>query len=95
MGPLDALQRGTAQIAQGEFDTRVTVVSGDEFEALAESFNGMAARLGRQFHALATMAEIDRAVLSVIDRERIVQTLLARIPDLYPCRAVGVTPSRF
>ena len=91
LGPLDALQRGTARIAQGEFDTRVTVISGDEFEELAESFNGMAARLGQQFRALATMAEIDRAVLSVIDRERIVQTLLTRIPDLYPCSAVSVS----
>jgi diguanylate cyclase (GGDEF)-like protein len=91
MGPLAALQVGTGEISQGNFDTRVAVISGDEFEELAESFNGMAARLGLQFNALATMSEIDRAVLSVIDRSRIVQTLLTRIPDLYPCSAVSVS----
>ncbi len=67
LAPLEELQKGTRRIAQRDFGSRVTVASGDEFEELGASFNSMAAQLDRQFHALATAAEIDRAVL-LVDR---------------------------
>ena len=75
--PLEELQKGTHRIAQRDFTSRVTVNSGDEFEQLAASFNTMATQLGRQFNALATAAEIDRAVLSATDATAIVDTILA------------------
>ena len=89
--PLKALQEGTRRIAQRDFGSRVTVVSRDEFEELGASFNGMAEELDRQFRALATAAEIDRAVLSSTDSSRIVETLVARTRDIYPCDMVSVT----
>ena len=51
----------------------------------------MAVQLGRQFQALATAAEIDRAVLSATDVAVIVDTLLARTRDVFPCDLVSVT----
>ncbi|MGZ8398557.1 MAG: putative bifunctional diguanylate cyclase/phosphodiesterase [Gemmatimonadales bacterium] len=89
--PLEELQKGTRRIAQRDFASRVTVTSQDEFEQLAASFNTMATQLGRQFNALATAAEIDRAVLSATDATTIVDTILARIRDVFPCRVVSVT----
>ncbi|MEP7175064.1 MAG: EAL domain-containing protein [Gemmatimonadales bacterium] len=89
--PLAELREGTRRIAQRDFASRVTVASEDEFEELAVSFNAMAAQLGRQFQALATAAELDRAVLSATDAESIVDTLLARTRDVFPCHMVGVT----
>ena len=89
--PLEELQRGTRRIARREFGSRVAVTSGDEFEELAASFNLMAAQLDRQFHALATAAEIDRAVLSSTDAAHIVDTMVARIRDICPCDLVAVT----
>ena len=89
--PLENLQEGTRRIAEKDFDSRVSVDSGDEFQELAESFNGMAGELGRQFHTLATMSEIDRAILSVFDTQQIVNTLLTRMPDVLPCRSVSLT----
>ena len=65
--------------------------SGDELEELADSFNAMAARLDRQFQALSTAAEIDRAVLAATDADEIVGTLLCRMRDIYRCDVVGVT----
>ncbi len=88
--PLQALQQGTRRIAERDFTSRITVRSGDELEELAESFNAMAGRLDRQFHALSTAAEIDRAVLAATDADEIVGTLLCRMPDIYPCDLVGV-----
>lgn len=88
--PLEKLQEGTRRITTGEFQSRVTVASGDEFQELAASFNTMTDRLGRQFHALATMAEIDRAILSVLNTEKIVDKVLACMRDILPCDRVSV-----
>ena len=89
--PLEKLREGTGRIAKREFDTRVTVTSGDEFQELAESFNVMASRLGKQFQALSTAAEIDQAVLGALDAQKIVATLLTRMRDIVPCDWVCVT----
>jgi diguanylate cyclase (GGDEF)-like protein len=89
--PLVELREGTRRIAQRDFGSRVLVTSRDEFEELATSFNAMAVQLGRQFQALSTAAELDRAVLSATDVASIVDTLLARTRDVYPCHMVGVT----
>jgi diguanylate cyclase (GGDEF)-like protein len=89
--PLEELQKTTQRIAHRDFTSRVIVNSGDEFEQLAASFNTMADQLARQFNALATAAEIDRAVLSATDATAIVDTILARIRDVFPCSVVSVT----
>jgi putative nucleotidyltransferase with HDIG domain len=89
--PLEKLQEGTTRVAQRDFETRVTVTSGDEFEDLANSFNVMAGQLGRQFHALRTIAEIDQAILGTLDTGKIVDTLLTRMRDVFRCDAVAVT----
>jgi diguanylate cyclase (GGDEF)-like protein len=89
--PLQQLQEGTRRIAQRDFGSRVAIRSRDEFEELGSSFNAMAGQLDRQFQALATAAEIDRAVLSATDASEIVSTLLARMRDVYPCSLVSVT----
>jgi diguanylate cyclase (GGDEF)-like protein len=89
--PLVQLQDGTRRIARQDFDWRVAVSSRDEFAELAHSFNAMADRLGRQFKALATAADIDRAVLGAMDVSTIVDAVLSRICDVYPCSAASVT----
>ena len=88
--PLMVLQRGTRRVTGQDFETRVEVTSGDEFEELAASFNAMAGQLGRQFRSVTTAAEIDRAVLSSVDRATIVDTALKRLPELVPCEALGI-----
>ncbi|MGH7489303.1 MAG: HD-GYP domain-containing protein, partial [bacterium] len=57
MRPLVELKKGTLRVAQGEFTHRVDLKTGDEFEALAGSFNSMADRLGEQFSALTVANE--------------------------------------
>jgi diguanylate cyclase (GGDEF)-like protein len=89
--PLEALHRGTRRLAEQNFDTRIEIASGDEIEDLANSFNLMAARIGKQFDTLAAAAEVDRAVLSLVDRSRIAETALARLPDLVKVEASCLT----
>ncbi len=89
--PLEKLKEGTRQIAQQNFSSRVDVRSGDEFESLAESFNSMAIRLGRQFHALTTIHDIDQAILGSLNRDGIVDAVLRHMPDLLPCECFAIT----
>ncbi len=89
--PLEKLREGTRRIAAQDFNSPVTIKSRDEFEELAASFNAMAGRLGKQFSALTTMGEIDRAILSALDTEKIIGVVLTRIPDVFPCNYVSVT----
>ena len=89
--PLKRLQEGTLQIANRNFEGRVAIQSGDEFEDLATSFNAMASQLGKQFKTLTTMGEIDRQILSTLDTETIVDTLLTRMPEVFPCDCIAVT----
>ena len=88
--PLAELQQGTRHIADRDFESRVSIHSGDELEDLGASFNTMASQLGRQFKALSTAAELDRAVLSSVDSTRIVDTVLGRLPDICECNALTI-----
>ena len=90
MVPIEQLGAGTRRIAARNFSTPVQVKSGDEFEALASSFNAMANRLNQQFTQLATIHEIDRSVLSVLDPSRIVDTVLVRLREVSPCEGIAV-----
>ncbi len=89
--PLEKLREGTRRIAKQDFNSPVTIKSGDEFEELAASFNTMASRLGKQFNTLTTMGEIDRAILSALDTEKIMDVVLTGIPDVLLCDCVSVT----
>jgi putative nucleotidyltransferase with HDIG domain len=88
--PLEKIKEGTKRIANRDFDSRVKVASRDEFEEVAESFNAMAKQLGRQFKTLTTMVEIDRAILSVLDTEKIVNTVLTRMSEVFPSKSVSM-----
>lgn len=89
--PLEKLQEGTRRIAEQDFNTPVTIKSGDEFEELATSFNAMASRLEKQFNTLITLNEIDRAILSSLETEKIVEVMLTCMHDITPCDHVSVT----
>ena len=88
--PLEKLREGTDRIARKDFTSRVLVTSGDEFEDLAKSFNVMAARLGQQFNALKTINKIDSAILSTLETEEIVRTVLTQMRTLVRCTGVSV-----
>jgi HD-GYP domain-containing protein (c-di-GMP phosphodiesterase class II)/HAMP domain-containing protein len=88
--PLELLKNGTRRIAMKNFDSRVDIKSGDEFEELSMDFNEMADQLNRQFNTLKTMAEIDRAILSSLDARIIVKTIIQRMYDWFVCESVAI-----
>jgi len=90
MAPLVTLRNATRRIARGDFDHKVSITSDDEFAQLGEAFNSMANRLEKQFASLATMAEIDRLILSSFDARYIVDTVLGRARELTPCTIAAI-----
>jgi putative nucleotidyltransferase with HDIG domain len=89
--PLEKLREGTKQIARRDFEKKVVLKTGDEFEELAESFNDMGTTLNAQFNAMKTMAEINRAILSSMDAERIVDALLKQVGDFFSYGFCAIT----
>ncbi len=89
--PVDVLITAARRVAGGDLGARAELPPTDEFGVLAQSFNGMAARLQHDFDALATRAEIDRAVLSSLDRHEIAVKLLQRLPGLVRCDGLALT----
>jgi diguanylate cyclase (GGDEF)-like protein len=84
LGPLKELLQATARVGRYDFDARVPVARNDEFGVLATAFNAMSARLGRQFKALETHADIDAVVLSSVDLSRVADIVLQRMAELVP-----------
>lgn len=90
MAPLAELTDAAHRVAKRDFDVRVRVESGDEFEHLARSFNDMADRLDEHFESLARLIEIDRSLLASRDERQIVATLTSGIRRLSGCGRVAV-----
>lgn len=96
MEPLARLREATKQIANQDFSHRVEIpaLGRDEFQDLAESFNGMAHHLDQHSRLLTAGHAIDRAVLSALDRDQIVEVLLHRCGELLPSDALAIALAR-
>lgn len=81
--PLHLLKKGTEQVAGKDLSVRLDIRSGDEFEELGDSFNSMTRQLRKQFHTLATIDEIDRAILSSLDLAKVIDTSLKMIMNFF------------
>jgi putative nucleotidyltransferase with HDIG domain len=73
--PIRMLESGTERIAAGNWDHRVDIRTGDELEALARRFNGMAERLGNLHHSLES--EVAERTRQLTERLEDLATLLA------------------
>ncbi len=88
--PLEKLVDGTRRAGDGDLTARVDIPPDNEFGALASSFNSMAARLGSQFTALLTLSDIDQAILSRLDLDRVIETVVTRMRDIVPADFVSI-----
>ena len=65
-GPISALERAVSAVADGDFSSRVDIATGDELEALGDSFNTMIPRLEahtRVQESLALAREVQQQLL--------------------------------
>lgn len=80
--PLQRLTIVARQYASGQLGSRVRVRTGDEFESLADAFNNMASRLGRQIETFKAMSKIDRSILSGAEFEEVSEDLIGHLIKL-------------
>ena len=88
--PLETLKKGTVNVSDRKFDSRVTITSGNEFDDLAVSFNSMTSKLGQDFNALIQRSNIDRAVLSSFRRDKVIETALKRIASFFESAVTSI-----
>ena len=65
-GPIETLERAVSAVADGDFSARVDIATGDELEALGDSFNAMIPRLEahtRVQESLALAREVQQQLL--------------------------------
>ncbi len=78
--PIEELTRGAQSIAEGRFDQRLDIWSGDEIQLLAEAFNHMAARLKENVEQLERsnkkLAEVNEELKEL---DRLKSDLLANV----------------
>lgn len=90
MVPLEKLIAGASMIGDQDFSSKVEVTSNDELGTLANAFNKMAGRLGRQFDVMKTLASIDQAILRNLDVDRIVEEVLLSLRALFDVEYVAI-----
>jgi len=74
--PLEKIKDSAKKITDKDFSTRVLINSKDEFQDVADTFNAMAKQLGRLFESIKASSEIQRAILSSLKVDDIVERLL-------------------
>lgn len=91
IAPLTVLKEGTRRISEGDFDSRVEIGSGDEFQDLARSFNAMADHLGREFRIQAEMGRTVQSILGGTEIGTIVEAVLGNVNAILPCECAGLS----
>jgi putative nucleotidyltransferase with HDIG domain len=89
--PLAILREGAGRLSRGDFDSRVEIASGDEFEDLAFSFNDMSEQIGKQFTRLSAMGRLVQSILEAHDREKIAEIVMSNFRHSVPCQWLGIS----
>jgi diguanylate cyclase (GGDEF)-like protein len=88
--PLQAVREVARRVSEKDFTARVDPAGNQELGELAQSLNTMAARLSGEFAALTTLADVDQAILSRHDLDRVIETVVMRMREVAPADYVSV-----
>lgn len=89
--PIKSLMEGARRVADRQFSHRVVVNTKDEFGDLAAAFNRMTRELDIQFQVLIASSNMDQAILSISDIEKIVMTGLNLFKTLYEDQPIAIS----
>jgi putative nucleotidyltransferase with HDIG domain len=91
LNPIKSLMEGARRVADRQFSQHVVVNTRDEFCDLAAAFNHMTSELDTQFKVLMASANMDQAILSISDIEKIVMTGLNLFKTLYGSQPIAIS----
>ncbi len=92
--PILSLTQTAEQLAAGNLKARASIQTGDEISTLAAAFNGLAeqvessvqnleSRVSERTQALNASFRISRSLVSIIDREELVQTIVREVKEAF------------
>lgn len=88
--PIIEITRGAEDIAEGKYDHRFNISRRDEIGRLVKSLNLMASgiekhinEVARRMNAMETMNRIDKAVLSSISREELIDSVVSIVSSMF------------
>lgn len=88
---LQNLQTGTSEIATGNFEYRLQILTGDEIEELAQAFNNMAVKLAQSHETLIKNTELthmnQRLELEIAERKQAELELQRALQELQSTQA--------
>lgn len=90
LSPLRRLTAATNRLADGNFDTRVRIGTGDEFEKLADAFNQMATNLQKQITMQESVSSIDKMILSGVGFDEVAEAVLEHVMRSIVCHSAGI-----
>lgn len=74
--PIEILHAATRKIAERNFETRVAIETGDEFQDLGASFNEMAEGIAHHVRVMETVNAVGSALSGERDRKRLLDAIL-------------------
>ena len=90
LDPLEKIKSGIKKISSQDFTTKVDVDSKDEFAEVATTFNDMTDQLDEQFRTIKNMSQIDKAILSSLEPDNIINTFLTGLEELLSSDVISV-----
>ncbi|MGL1932317.1 MAG: HD domain-containing protein [Desulfotalea sp.] len=83
--PLEELKFATTRIARQDFSTKVNITTNDEFADLGNAFNSMGKKIETQFQTMEVVSEIEKDILSSVNKVHILSTTLSRLKLFFHC----------
>ena len=81
--PLEVLTETTKRIAKRDFSEVINFNSDDEFQTLGDSFNLMSQELSRQFTIMTSMSNLDRALLTTMDKIKVIEAIFNNLKEYH------------
>lgn len=88
--PMEKLHAATRWIASGNLDHVVQIKTGDEFEELAESFNGMSRRVSGLLEMRKVLIEIGISLVAERSIDGVFETVVRGARTMLTCRGAAV-----
>ena len=88
--PLRELKSASLDMARGDLDRRVQIMSKDEFAELGRAFNGMADVVEHKIHQLTRLSDIALAISSEFDWNSVVDIVMEKGLELTGSQAAAI-----
>jgi HD-GYP domain-containing protein (c-di-GMP phosphodiesterase class II)/HAMP domain-containing protein len=93
LGPVQRLAAAAERLGDGDLSARAGIAAHDEFGALGDVFDKMAARIERNVHGLASASDLGLALSGESSEVQLVSLLLKALTNVAHCRGAAFVRS--